>query len=249
MSQYKHDLNFLINFSNFSNYRKRFNMPGGTENMFYSFNMGPVHFIGFSSEFYYFLNYGMKSLVNQFEWLEKDLIEANKPENRKLRPWIITFAHRPMYCSNENGDDCTHSQTLLRVGLPFCKFFALEPLFYKYGVDMEFWAHEHSYERLWPLYDYKVMNGSYDEPYRNPKAPVHIITGSAGNKEGREPFKKNIQPWSAIHSQDYGYTQMFVHNASHLEFKQISMDKEGDVIDHFFVIKDSHGAYANMDDL
>lgn len=48
----------------------------------YSFNMGPVHFIGFSTEVYYFMNYGLKTLVNQYEWLERDLIEANKPENR-----------------------------------------------------------------------------------------------------------------------------------------------------------------------
>lgn len=57
--------------------------------------------------------------------------------------------------------------------------FALEDLFYKYGVDLEFWAHEHSYERMWPLYDYKVYNGSREEPYTNPKAPVHIVVGSA----------------------------------------------------------------------
>lgn len=44
---------------------------------------------------------------------------------------------------------------------------------------MEIWAHEHSYERLWPVYDKKVYNGSYDAPYTNPKAPVHITTGSA----------------------------------------------------------------------
>ena len=53
----------------------------------------------------------------------------------------------------------------------------LEDLFYKYGVDLEFSAHEHSYERLWPIYDRKVYNGSLDAPYTNPKAPVHIITG------------------------------------------------------------------------
>lgn len=57
-------------------------MPHGTENLMYSFNMGPVHFIGFSTEVYYFLNYGLKTLVNHYAWLERDLIEANKPENR-----------------------------------------------------------------------------------------------------------------------------------------------------------------------
>jgi hypothetical protein len=55
----------------------------------------------------------------------------------------------------------------------------MEKLLHDYGVDLAIWAHEHSYERLWPLYDYKVQNGSYTEPYRNPRAPVHIITGSA----------------------------------------------------------------------
>lgn len=73
---------FLILLSNFSNYRARFNMPGNTDSLVYSFNMGPVHFIGFSTELYYFMNYGLKQLVNQYDWLEHDLIEANKPENR-----------------------------------------------------------------------------------------------------------------------------------------------------------------------
>ena len=67
---------------NFSNYRARFSMPNQRENLFFSFNLGPVHFIGFSTEVYYFMNYGIKTLVNQYEWLEQDLIEANKPENR-----------------------------------------------------------------------------------------------------------------------------------------------------------------------
>lgn len=72
----------FVLFSNFSNYRNRFSMPGNTEGLMYSFNLGPIHFISISTEFYYFLNYGIKQLVLQYEWLEADLIEANKPENR-----------------------------------------------------------------------------------------------------------------------------------------------------------------------
>lgn len=79
--------------------------------------------------------------------------------------------------------------------------FGLEELFYKYGVDVEIWAHEHCYERLFPIYNYTVYNGSLTEPYRNPRAPVHVITGAAGNKEGREPFFKDIPKWSAYQSQ------------------------------------------------
>lgn len=105
-----------------------------------------------------------------------------------------------MYCSNKNTQDCTHFETLVRIGLPFTHFFALEPLFYKYGVDVEIWGHQHGYERFWPLYDYKVKNGSYEEPYKNPKAPVHLVTGSAGCKEGTYPFVKRLPPWSAFHA-------------------------------------------------
>ena len=61
-------------FSNFSHYVNRFSMPGGSgDGMFYSFNVGPVHFVSFSSEYYYYIYYGWKQIVRQYEWLEKDL--------------------------------------------------------------------------------------------------------------------------------------------------------------------------------
>ena len=34
-----------------------------------------------------------------------------------------------------------------------------EKLFYQYGVGLALWAHEHSYEQLWPVYDRKVSWG------------------------------------------------------------------------------------------
>ena len=51
---------------NFSNYKSRFNMPhDNNKNMFFSFDIGPVHFISISTEFYYFLNYGMSQVCIQ----------------------------------------------------------------------------------------------------------------------------------------------------------------------------------------
>ena len=64
-------------------------MPGDSEGLWYSFNMGPVHFIAIETEAYYFMNYGLKQLVKQFEWLKNDLTEANKPENRYSTIWIL----------------------------------------------------------------------------------------------------------------------------------------------------------------
>jgi hypothetical protein len=49
-------------------------MPSaGLDNMVYSFNVGPAHIIAISTEFYYFLEYGFKHVVKQFDWLENDL--------------------------------------------------------------------------------------------------------------------------------------------------------------------------------
>lgn len=232
---------------NFSNYVNRFSMlnqEGIINNHFYSFDVGPAHIIAFSTEFYYFYEYGWTQIVRQYEWLENDLKKANLPENRAQRPWIITMGHRPMYCSTDDGDDCTHKESIIRKGIPILKAFGLEDLFYKYGVDLELWAHEHVYERMWPVYDRKVYNGSYDSPYTNPKAPVHIITGSAGCQEKHDPFVKNPPAWSAIRNADYGYTRMAILNATHLYLEQVSDDKGGAVIDKIMLIKDMHGPEA-----
>lgn len=231
---------------NFSQYVNRFNMPnsdgktyGGDNNHFYSINIGPVHLISFSTEFYYYTEYGFTQVQTQYDWLEQDLINANKPENRAKQPWIITMGHRPMYCTNLMKDDCTKIDDRVRKGLPFIEKFGLEDLFYNHGVDLELWAHEHSYERLFPIYDYKLLNGSVEEPYVNPKGPVHIITGSAGCLEKHNPFRPSSEI-SAFRSDDYGYSRMQVFNASHLYFEQVSIDQGGKVIDSVWIVKDKH---------
>ena len=51
--------------------------------------------------------------------------EATLPENRSKRPWIITMAHKPMYCSNDDSDDCTKANSIVR----YLYFFISCPLF------------------------------------------------------------------------------------------------------------------------
>ena len=46
---------------------------------FFSWNVGPAHIIGISTEVYYFYQYGIEQIVQQYEWLEKDLqVSRNK---------------------------------------------------------------------------------------------------------------------------------------------------------------------------
>ena len=70
--------------SNFSNYKARFTMPEDDmyykedhdKDMFYSFNLGPIHFISINTEYYYFMdmNWNFEECVlRQYNWLQKDL--------------------------------------------------------------------------------------------------------------------------------------------------------------------------------
>lgn len=56
-------------------------------------------------------------------------------------------------------------------------------------------------------------------------------------------FKPNPGSWSAFRSSDYGYTRLKVHNASHLHLEQVSINEDGLVIDHIWVVKEKHEAY------
>lgn len=144
-----------------------------------------------------------------------------------------------MYCTNDDSDDCTKFDDRVRVGFPIINSFGLEKLFYESGVDLEIWAHEHSYERLWPIYNYKVLNGSDEFPYTNPGAPVHIVTGSAGCQEKHDGFGPSTN-FTAFRSTDYGYTRMQVFNTTHLYMEQVSDDQDGKIIDSIWIIKDKH---------
>jgi hypothetical protein len=147
-------------------------------NMFYSFDYSNVHFVSYSTEtsFPGAPFGGLNDFGDQLTWLKNDLANANLPENRKVRPWIVVIGHRPIYSSCEgyssNGVPVdaivppSNSATLQTT---------FEAIFMEYNVDLLLNGHVHSYERNYPAF-----NNTKTSDYENPKSPFNIVIGNAG---------------------------------------------------------------------
>uniref|UniRef100_A0AC34F5K9 Purple acid phosphatase n=1 Tax=Panagrolaimus sp. ES5 TaxID=591445 RepID=A0AC34F5K9_9BILA len=216
---------------NFSHFHNRFRMPGENNghhnNQYYSFNVGPAHFFGASTELYGYRNeYGDAPIIYQYNWLNYDLQKANK--NRANRPWIIGYQHRPFYCSNTHCP--VDEEPIIRNGLNNIP--GLEPLYIENKIDLQFWGHMHSYERFYPIANLVPQGTSY----HNAKAPAYIVTGSAGCHTPGTPFG-SPHPGSAFRSDDWGYTIMSVYNHTHIHLYQWSVNKQKN-IDEIWITKD-----------
>ncbi|GMR39038.1 hypothetical protein PMAYCL1PPCAC_09233 [Pristionchus mayeri] len=219
--------------ANYTTYRNSFTMPeeGYGDNQFYSFDVGPIHFIGLSSEYYgFYYIYGMDPVFNQYDWLVKDLQASNK--NRDTRPWIFSYSHRPFYCSNDYNDECnTFENQLVRDG--FLEMPGLEQIFYDQGVDITFWGHMHSYERFLPRTPSAKETA---DPYNNPAGPIYFISGSAGCHNNHATFG-DPDEYSAARNSEFGYTRVFVPNSTHIRFEQYSVEHDA-IVDSVWISKD-----------
>jgi len=227
--------------NNFTQYRHRFAMPRSNINagfdMWYSFDIGQMHIISWSTEVIFARAQDMQP---QYDWIENDLQNANK--NRAARPWIVAIGHRPIYCSNVD-DDCI---TKGSAGEHVQQY--IEQLFYKYGVDILIWAHEHSYERTWPVFNFNVTQKNYV----NPMAPIHLITGAGGCNEDNglcvNPIRHSKGDWSAFRTEGpfhpYSYGFLFAYNRTHAYWNQINsqLDK---VYDEIMIVQDTHAPFPH----
>ena len=219
---------------NFSAYEARWFMPsghsGGNSNMWYSFNLGLVHYVMINTETDFpgaaeekhgdsgILPAGGFGREGEFlKWLEKDLADANA--NRKVRPWIMVGGHRPIY-----SDDI--------VGVLQRTF---EDLMLRYKVDIFFAGHRHYATRSWPL----QANGTITaKNYINPKGVVHITAGGAGCDEYHAPKQHTLPPFSASRVDQLATGVLTVYNRSMVHFDLIgSADMK--VLDKFTLTKEA----------
>merc|ERR1719223_1263466 len=204
-----------------------------TNTLYFSWDAGLVHYVSISTELWFGVSDGKVTKNTLLDWLKKDLETANR--NRKAVPWIVVQGHRSVYCSCDG--DCVGDAETIRNDL--------EEIFMDYGVDFFMNGHEHNYERSFPIY-----KGKSDRSNMDPKAPIYIVSGAAGSREMHEPFTREQPSWSAFRSNTFGYSILWVHNATHVHWQQVSTDPTsfplssyGSIIDDAWIVQHSHGPF------
>jgi hypothetical protein len=182
----------------------------------WSYDVGLIHFVGMSTEHDYTVG------SEQYLWLEADLAGVN----RTITPWIIFGGHRAMYLNSNYVDGVTSD------GVVMDNLIAnVEPLIWKYRVNVAFWGHNHVVQRQAAVLNKTVIQRStqiyekgYDAPtayHNDPQATVHMVIGTAGAK-----FTVNyVEPypdWCEMVFYRYGYARVVTVNASRLEWEWVS---------------------------
>ena len=163
--------------SRFSQYLSHFDMA----NPFYAFDYKNIHFLVMTTGLDSLIPYGKGS--QQYNFVKSDLAQASI--NNKI-DWIIVVSYQPFYTSPTEHQAPSNLRVLY------------SPLFEKYGVDLVITAHNHNYQRTYPLYlaskhssspEIKNKNGNN---YNNPSAPIYVTVGTAGAElyefDGQAPF-------------------------------------------------------------
>lgn len=227
----------------FEQYKAEFRMPKNTANkgsgLFYSFNLGPGHFIAMSNE--QLLHGPPTDGAEQLKWLKRDLEVAN--HNRKAVPWIIVLAHRPFYCNMNFSPHKSRNQFHTN---EFCGYDApilrkqVEKLLYTARVDLVLTGHLHNYQRLMPIYNSAFQPSQVDSLHLhvNPTAPVYVVAGTGGSSEGSDYVSPTPQPWTQVQLQETSYSVLRLLNSTHLYWEQVS-SLSGLQLDYFWLRKES----------
>lgn len=161
---------------------------------YYSFDWGPVHFVALDSERMLDEASAARS-DDMLDWLEADL-KAN------ARPWAVAYFHRPPYSvSSHKGSEQVVSKIV--------------PLLEKYGVQLVFNGHNHSYERYHPLRGGKAVEGGV----------TYVTTGGGGAHR----YDIGQSPLLAAGSDHYHFVSA---QADACTLRWEAIDDAGAVIDH-----------------
>ena len=142
----------------------------GQNNWTSSFNYKNVHFVPIDTE-----------SNTDAAALDKDLATARQDPNIK---WIVAFYHKPIYTSptSHEPDEAGIKNIVV-------------PLFDKYHVDLVLQAHNHNYQRSYPLKADTITETKPDSVYQSPKGSIYMVVGTGGQDfyqlDGQAPYIQN----------------------------------------------------------
>jgi Calcineurin-like phosphoesterase len=195
----------------------------GLKGQYYSFNYQNVHFTVMSTE----LPYEQGS--EQYNFVNNDLSKVS------LNPdidWIVVYYHSLAYTSPANIGKGNSAEKELRD--------TYHPLFDKYGVDIVLQAHNHNYQRTYPIiYNNDnstnpiITDTNNNNNYYDPKGIVFGTIGTAG--ASIYPLTGQ-SPYVATQYEGFGFLNVNVINdGTTLSGKFVTND--GTVKDQFTITK------------
>eukprot|EP01147_Barroeca_monosierra_P007619 gene7619-9881_t len=181
--------------------------PGDQREGWYSFEMGPVHFLVMDTEL------SCDPGSPQYSFFEKDLASVN----RTSTPWVVFAGHRPMYYLDKNSNIDPHFQVF-------------EPLLLKHEVDLVLVGHTHNIMRTCAVYNgtcqKPITQGGYD-------APIHVCIGNGGMN--LTPIPSTKATWTEYQAAIYGYSTIEV-NTTHLHM-QLFADETKELLHEFSIYR------------
>ena len=198
-----------------SSYLQKFGL--GTS--YYSFNYRNIHFLVMNSEI------AFNSNSPQYSFVKNDLATASTDAVIK---WIIVGFHTPVYTSPSHHPP----------NVPFRDTY--HPLFDKFGVDLVLQAHNHNYQRSYPM---TFNNAKSSEPltsssqkndYKDPSGEIYIVVGTAGRSlysfNGKASF--NVDQF-----EEYGFLNLEMSGDGKIMTGKFYSDKDGSIKDQFTITK------------
>ncbi len=196
-------------------YKNHFNM----NQEYYSFNYENVHFIALATEIPFDTN------SSQYDFIKNDLEAAAK--NPDIN-WTIVYSYRPQYSSLSVHP----GNSILRE--------IYHPLFQKYNVDIVLQAHNHNYQRSYPI---NYNNESSSSPlvtdndiksYKDPAGQVYVTVGTGGSALHDLNGKAR---YMAVQYQAFGFLDISITSNGRNLTGTFYDSSDGTIKDHFTVIK------------
>jgi hypothetical protein len=201
-------------------YMSHFNLT----KQYYSFDYQNLHFIAMSTELPW-----TKSSA-QYKFVKEDLLKASIDPNID---WIIVFYHDIAYTS----PSVKHAKSSLRD--------TYHPLFDRYNVDLVLQAHQHNYQRTYPL-NYNndspsnpIETSNNTDTYNDPSGQIYttVGTGGVGITDGESQYDfKGKASFVVTQFTGYGFLNIDVRNNGTI-FNAIFYANNGTIKDQFMIAK------------